>query len=43
VNGNITATDMIDKCRNPEGVVEKLHAAGITIGRPELDETDGEK
>ena len=40
VNGTITATDMIDKCRSPEAVVEKLHAAGITIGRTELDEPD---
>jgi twitching motility protein PilT len=35
--GIINATDMVDKCRNPENVVERLHNAGVTVGRPELD------
>ncbi|MCC7146648.1 MAG: type IV pilus twitching motility protein PilT [Phycisphaeraceae bacterium] len=36
--GVISPQDMIDKCRDTEGMTEKLHRAGVTIGRTELDE-----
>jgi twitching motility protein PilT len=35
--GLISPEDMIDKARDPEKLVEKVHRAGKTIGRPELD------
>ena len=39
-SGAISAEDMIDKGQNAEGLIEKVHRAGGTIGRTELDEPD---
>ncbi|MEY4104149.1 MAG: hypothetical protein RL461_1351 [Planctomycetota bacterium] len=36
--GWISAEEMIDKCRNPGDMTEKVHRAGGTVGRAELDE-----
>lgn len=33
----IAADEMIDKSKNPSALIEKVHAAGRTIGRTELD------
>jgi twitching motility protein PilT len=41
--GWITAEEMIDKCKDPGAVKTKVHAAGGTIGRPELDDPDADK
>ena len=37
--GMISAEEMIDKCRNPGDMTEKVHRAGGNVGRAELDET----
>ena len=36
--GMISAEEMIDKCRNPGDMTEKVHRAGGNVGRAELDE-----
>ena len=38
--GMISAEDMVDRAKNPEQLVEKVHRAGGQIGRPELDEAE---
>ena len=35
----IDAGDMIDRSSNADNLIEKVHRAGGTIGRPELDDT----
>ena len=40
--GWIAAGDMIDRGKNADMLIEKVHRAGGTIGRPELDEGAGE-
>jgi twitching motility protein PilT len=35
----IDAGDMIDRAANADNLIEKVHRAGGTIGRPELDDT----
>lgn len=37
-DGKISAGDMIDRGSNSDHLIEKVHRAGGTIGRPELDE-----
>ncbi|MDX1564803.1 MAG: type IV pilus twitching motility protein PilT [Phycisphaeraceae bacterium] len=37
-SGRITAEDMIDKAREPGSLIEKVHRAGGSIGRPELEQ-----
>ncbi|MBI1370888.1 MAG: PilT/PilU family type 4a pilus ATPase [Planctomycetes bacterium] len=39
--GKISAEDMIDKAREPGSLVDKVHRAGGTINRAELDEEAG--
>lgn len=39
--GMISAEDMIDRSKNAEHLVEKIHRAGGQVGRPELDDPDG--
>jgi twitching motility protein PilT len=36
--GSISAAEMIDKSRHPEALADRVHRAGGSIGRPELDE-----
>jgi len=36
--GMIAAEEMIDKCKDPNTMMKKIHAAGGTVGRPEMDE-----
>ena len=36
--GKISAEEVIDKCKNPGDLKEKIHRAGGVIGRTELDE-----
>ncbi|MCX5661224.1 MAG: type IV pilus twitching motility protein PilT [Planctomycetota bacterium] len=36
-SGAINAEEMIDKSKNPGALIEKVHAAGGTVGRTELD------
>ena len=36
--GKIAAGDMIDRASNSDHLIEKVHRAGGTVGRPELDE-----
>ena len=36
--GKISAEEMIDKCRDPSAMMNKLHRAGGEIKRPELEE-----
>jgi len=36
--GWISAEEMIDKCRNPGDMTEKVHRSGGSVGRAELDE-----
>jgi twitching motility protein PilT len=36
--GMISAEEVIDKCRNPGDMTEKIHRAGGSVGRAELDE-----
>ncbi|MCC7408028.1 MAG: type IV pilus twitching motility protein PilT [Phycisphaeraceae bacterium] len=38
--GAISPEDMIDHCRDTEAMRDRLHRAGVTIGRVELDEKD---
>ncbi len=38
--GWISAEEMIDKCKNQSDLTNKVHAAGGTIGRIELDEAE---
>src|SRR5690606_37606265 len=38
--GWISAEDMIDKSRNSNALIEKVHRAGQQIGRVELDSAD---
>jgi twitching motility protein PilT len=38
--GTISAEDMIDKSRNSASLIEKVHRAGKTVGRIELDTED---
>ena len=40
--GWIGAGDMIDRGKNSDMLIEKVHRAGGTIGRPELDGDEGE-
>ncbi len=40
--GLISAEEMIDKARNPGDLTEKVHRAGGTVGRTDLDEDGGE-
>ncbi|MEM9414943.1 MAG: PilT/PilU family type 4a pilus ATPase [Planctomycetota bacterium] len=37
--GMISAEDMIDRAKNPEQLIDKVHRAGGQVGRPELDDT----
>lgn len=37
-DGKIAAGDMIDRASNADHLIEKVHRAGGTIGRPELDD-----
>ncbi len=39
-DGKISAEEVIDKCKNPGDLKTKIHRAGGTIGRKELDEED---
>jgi twitching motility protein PilT len=41
-NGIISAEDMIDRSNTPAQLIEKVHAAGGQIGRPELDSPDAQ-
>ena len=41
-SGAISAEEMIDKSRNSQMLIEKVHRAGHTIGRTELDQEDVE-
>jgi twitching motility protein PilT len=36
--GKITAEQLVDKAREKKGMTERVHRAGETIGRPELDQ-----
>lgn len=36
--GMISALDMVDKCKDTSAVTERLHRAGVAIGRTDLDE-----
>ena len=36
--GMIAAEEMIDKCRDPQGLTQKVHKLGGSVGRLELDE-----
>lgn len=38
--GKISAEDMVDKSKSPEQLVEKVHRAGKSVGRMELDVPD---
>jgi len=38
--GWIGAGDMVDRAKNADSIIEKVHRAGGTIGRPELDEEE---
>ena len=38
--GIISAEEMVDKAKDPGAVRDRVHQAGKTIGRPELDEDD---
>jgi twitching motility protein PilT len=40
--GMISAEEMIDKCKNPGDVTDKVHRLGRTVGRVELDEAEDE-
>lgn len=40
--GIISAEDMVDKAKNAQGLIEKVHRAGAKVGRTELDEADAE-
>jgi len=41
--GMISAEEMVDKCKNPSVLRDKVHQAGGVIGRPELDDPDANK
>ncbi|MFI4859376.1 MAG: type IV pilus twitching motility protein PilT [Phycisphaerales bacterium JB063] len=36
--GMISAEDMIDRAKSPEQLIDKVHRAGMQVGRPELDD-----
>jgi len=36
--GTISAEEMVDKAKDPGAIRDRVHAAGRTIGRPELDD-----
>jgi len=36
--GTISAEEMVDKAKDPGAIRDRVHAAGPTIGRPELDD-----
>jgi len=38
--GMISAEDMIDRAKNAESLIEKVHRAGGQVGRPELDDAE---
>jgi twitching motility protein PilT len=38
--GKISAEDMVDKAREPSQLVDKVHRAGGTINRAELDDPE---
>ena len=38
----VTAEEMVDKCKDPTGLRNKVHAQGGVIGRPELDDDDAQ-
>ena len=38
--GMISAMEMIDKCKNPNDLRDKVHQAGGVIGRPEMDDPE---
>ena len=38
--GMISAEDMIDRAKNAEQLIEKVHRAGGQVGRPELDDDE---
>lgn len=40
--GMISAEEMVDKCKDPTGLRNKVHAQGGVIGRPELDDDDAQ-
>jgi Tfp pilus assembly ATPase PilU len=35
--GKIDAEEMIEKCRNPGDLTDKVHKSGGSVGRAELD------
>ena len=41
-NGVIDAEEMVDHARTPNSLIEKVHRAGGTVGRVELDDADDE-
>jgi Tfp pilus assembly ATPase PilU len=36
--GKVGAEEVIDKCKNPGDLKDKIHRAGGTIGRADLDQ-----
>ena len=40
--GRISAEEMVDKCKNPQDLTERVHKLGRSVGRMELDEEEGE-
>jgi twitching motility protein PilT len=38
--GIISAEDMVDRSKNPQALTDKVHKAGKTVGRAELDEAE---
>ncbi len=41
--GMISPEEMVDKCKNPSVLRDKVHQAGGVIGRPELDDPEANK
>ena len=39
----ISPEEMVDKCKNPSILRDKVHQAGGVIGRPELDDPEANK
>lgn len=40
--GKISAEEMMDKCRDPSGMMQKLHRSGGELKRPELEEVQAQ-
>ncbi len=40
ISGRVSAEEMVDKCKNPQDLTDRIHKLGRKVGRAELDEEE---